>query len=92
MTKIKNNSLIRYFIYRTPFRPVHIGQYLREKYFFRHLQALRVRQCHKVLDAGCGPGIYARKLAVAYPHMEVTGLDTRDFVSWSKLARNVQFR
>ena len=91
MTKI-NNSIVKYFIYRTPLRPVHIGQYLREKYFFRHLQVLPVTQFHKVLDAGCGPGIYARKLAVAYPHMEVTGLDAEEFASWSKLSKNVQFK
>ena len=92
MTKIKNNSIIKYFIYRTPFRPVHIGGYLREKYFFRHLQVLPVTQFHKVLDAGCGSGIYTRKLAAAYPHMEVTGLDAEEFASWSKLSKNVQFK
>ena len=92
MTKIKNNPIIKYFIYRTPFRPVHIGQYLREKYFFRYLQVLSVTQFHKVLDAGCGPGIYTQKLVAAYPHMEVTGLDAKEFGSWSKLPKNVQFK
>ena len=82
---------IKRFLWCTSFRPVHIGQYSREKYLFRHLQALCVRQCHKVLDAGCGPGIYTRRLAAAYPHMEVTGLDVEEFASWNKLARNVQF-
>ena len=92
MTKMKNNPIIKYFIYRTLFRPVHIGQYLREKYFFRHLRALPVTQFCKVLDAGCGLGIYTRKLAAAYPHMEVTGLDIKEFASWSKLSKNVQFK
>jgi len=90
MAKTKNNSIIKYFIYRTPFRPVHIGGYLREKYFFRHLGALPVTQFYKVLDAGCGPGIYTRKLAAAYPHMEVTGLDVKEFASWSKSPKNVR--
>jgi len=92
MTKIKNNSVIKYFIYRTPFRPVHIGQYLREKYFFRYLQTLPVIQFHKVLDAGCGIGIYTKKLAAVYPHMEVAGLDAKVFASWSESPQNVQFK
>ncbi len=40
----------------TPFYPTHMGQYLREKYFFRHLQKLPVASFSRVLDAGCGPG------------------------------------
>ena len=81
MTKIKNNPIIKYFIYRTPFRLVHISHYLRQKYFFKHLQAVPVTQFHKVLDAGCGSGIYTEKLAAAYPPMEVTGLDAKEFAS-----------
>ena len=75
---IKKNTKI--LLHHTPFYPIHMGQYLREKYFFRHLQALPITQFHKVLDAGCGPGVYSRKLAAAYPHMEVTGLDVKEFV------------
>lgn len=86
-------EIIKRFLWYTPFRPVHIGQYLREKYFFRHLRVLPVTQFRKVLDAGCGPGIYTRKLVAAYPHMEVTGLDVKEFfASWTKLPNNVQFK
>lgn len=92
MTKIKNNSIIKQFVYRTPFRPVHIGGYLREKYFSRHLQRLPVTQFRNVLDAGCGSGIYTRKLTVAYPHMELTRLDVKEFAPWSESPKNVQFK
>ncbi len=81
MTKIKNNPIIKYVIHRTPFRPVHIDQYLREKYFFRHLQCLPIIQFRKVLDAGCGSGIYTKKLAADYPFMEVVGFDIKEFTS-----------
>lgn len=92
MTKIKNNPIIKYLIHGTPFRRVHIGRYLREKYLFRHLQCLPVTQFRNVLDAGCGPGIYTKRLAVAYPIMQVVGFDIKEFTSWTKLPNNVQFK
>ena len=38
--------------------------------------AIDLRNAQKVLDVGCGNGEWARRLAKAYPHIHVIGVDT----------------
>lgn len=76
----------------TPFYPVHIGQYLRNKYFFKSLRTLPIKSFQHALDAGCGSGNYVFKLATVYPHLEVVGKDIKKFDTWDELLRNVQFQ
>lgn len=85
-------EVIKHFLRPTPFYPIHMGQYLREKYFFRHLQRLPVASFCRVLDAGCGPGTYTRKLAMTYSDMKVTGIDIEEFAAWDESPPNVQFK
>lgn len=84
-------EIIKCLLRHTPFFPVHMGQYLREKYFFSHLQELPVASFREVLDAGCGPATYTRKLAMTYPDMKVTGIDIKKFATWDGSPPNVQF-
>lgn len=85
-------EVIKRLLYHTPLYPVHMGQYLREKYFFRHLQKLPVASFCRVLDAGCGPGTYTRSLARTYPNMKITGIDIKEFATWDEPPPNVQFK
>ena len=85
-------EIIKCLLRRTPFYPVHMGHYLRENYFFKHLKTLSVTLFQEVLDAGCGPGEYAIKLAIAYPHMKITGYDIKKFTSWCDSPENVRFK
>ncbi|MDQ2949260.1 MAG: class I SAM-dependent methyltransferase [Acidobacteriota bacterium] len=65
--------------------------FCRERLFADHTeeisQALEVlllsRQKPEVLEVGCGPGHYARRLAMRFPQIDVTGID----LSESLLAR-----
>lgn len=74
-----SRKTLKHFFVIPLFIPIHIGGYLREKYLFKHPEVLPVTQFHKVLDAGCSPGIFTRKLGVAYPDKEVAGLDAEEF-------------
>lgn len=85
-------SLIKKILRRTPFYSVHLGQYLRKKYFFKSLSVLPVESFQHVLDAGCGSGSYALKLAKAYHYLQIEGKDIKKFETWNKLPRNVEFQ
>ncbi len=65
----------------TPFYPVHIGNYIRDLYFWKYLKKLPVDKFIKVLDAGCGNGQYAKKMAQKFPWITVIAMDakTQDF-------------
>ena len=93
----KNSSnhikeIIKGSLSHTPFCPVHIGKYIRKKYFFKYLQMLPITTFHEVLDAGCGSGEFAIKLAVTYPQLKVTGYDVKELASWNKSPKNIQIR
>jgi SAM-dependent methyltransferase len=68
-------SLMEGFVHRTPLRPVHMGHYLRSRYFWREVAELPVLDFESVLDAGCGAGHYALEFARRYPHLTVVGYD-----------------
>ncbi len=39
---------------------------------------LETGQLHHVLEVGCGPGFYSRRLATLFPHLQTTGIDTSE--------------
>jgi SAM-dependent methyltransferase len=58
-----------------PFRPAHMGSYIRQLYFWRNCKALDIKNFENILDAGCGPGDYALSFARKFPWLTVTGID-----------------
>lgn len=72
------------------FSPVHIGAYIRELHFWRELRHLPVLRFRRVLDAGCGPGVLAMKLARRYAHMEVAGYDLKSEFIKDNLPSNLR--
>ena len=72
--------------------PVHIGGYLRQKYFFRHLKRLPVGSFQRVLDAGCGNGVYSFALARKYSHLTIVSYDINSFDSWKNPPKNITFQ
>ncbi|MBA4416362.1 MAG: hypothetical protein C0392_00400 [Syntrophus sp. (in: bacteria)] len=62
-------------IKRTPFRPVHIGDYIRSLYFCQYTKILPMDNFKTVLDTGCGNGAYAVNMALQYPHLSIIGKD-----------------
>ena len=51
---------------------------------------------HRVLDIACGPGTWAQEMAVAYPHLEVVGIDISQrmiaYAASRKTTNNVSFQ
>lgn len=70
-------NIIKILIEHTPFRLPHIGNYIRGLYFWRSVKKLPVKKFEKVLDAGCGNGQYARKMARRFPWIQVIGVDVK---------------
>jgi SAM-dependent methyltransferase len=68
---------MKQFVRRTPLYPVHMGNYLRHRYFWREVGDLPVHDFVSVLDAGCGAGHYALEFARRYPHLAVVGYDLK---------------
>jgi SAM-dependent methyltransferase len=62
------------------FYPVHIGSYIRERYFWKYLKKLPAEEFHFVLDAGCGSGYHAIKYAQKFHYVTVTGWDIREII------------
>lgn len=86
------NQMVQRCIRYTPFQPVHIGGYIRKKYFFRYMRRLPVPSFQEVLDAGCGSGEYTSMLARAYSHLKITGYDIEKSTSWNNPPQNVRFQ
>jgi 2-polyprenyl-3-methyl-5-hydroxy-6-metoxy-1,4-benzoquinol methylase len=87
---IKN--FIRAIIYHSPFRPVHMGLFIRKLYFKKYLRKLPIHRIKEVLDAGCSNGTYALQVGKAFPGWQITAVDIsdRDFPETS--IANVQFQ
>jgi SAM-dependent methyltransferase len=75
-----------------PFRPAHMGNYIRSLYFWRFCKRLDIKNFRQVLDAGCGPGDYALSLARKYPWLKVTGIDIEPRVPPDNLPPNFLIR
>jgi len=53
---------------------------------------LPVKNFIYVLDAGCGGGEYAKKLAIKYPHLKISAYDIKGSKLWNKHPKNVNFK
>jgi 2-polyprenyl-3-methyl-5-hydroxy-6-metoxy-1,4-benzoquinol methylase len=84
-------STIRNLIKKTGLWPTHIGVYLRKKYFNEVVKDLQSDSIKKVLDAGCGPGEYAKELALKQPNWKITAIDCIDNFCQNKLD-NIVFK
>jgi SAM-dependent methyltransferase len=85
-------NFIRNIIYHTPFKPTHIGYFIRNLYFKKYLRKLPVHQFEKVLDAGCSNGSYALQVAEKFPGLQVTAVDINDRDFPKPTPDNVHFR
>ncbi len=83
---------IKGFLRPTPFYPVHIGGYIREHYFWRELRRLPVGQFQYALDAGCGSGHLAMRLARRFGHIDVVGYDLKAEFIKDTLPPNLSLR
>ena len=86
--KLIAKSLLKY----TAFYPVHIGNYIRNLYFWKYIKRLKIKNFIYVLDAGCGGGGYTKKIAIKYPHLKTTGYDIKKHESWKDKPVNVNFK
>lgn len=85
-------SLIKGILKRTPFHTVHIGAYIRNIYFWRCMKKLPVENFVRILDAGCGGGEYAKKLAIKHPHLKINAYDIKQYESWKRSTKNVNLK
>jgi SAM-dependent methyltransferase len=86
--KLIAKNLLRY----TPFYPRHIGGYVRNLYFWKCIKKLPMKNFTYVLDAGCGGGEYARKIAMKYPYLKINAYDIEKYKFWNDRSRNVNFK
>lgn len=76
----------------TPFYPSHIGNLVRNTYFWKYTETLPWKNFTKILDAGCGGGEYAKKLSRRFTHLEIYACDIKKYRSWNDSPKNVNFR
>jgi len=68
-------QIIKNILKKTPFEPTHMGDYIRSLYFWKHIRTIPVETFMTILDAGCGDGNYAIKMAFKFPHIKIIGVD-----------------
>jgi 2-polyprenyl-3-methyl-5-hydroxy-6-metoxy-1,4-benzoquinol methylase len=85
-------ELLRKLIKSSPFSVRHIGNYIRELWFFRIIQSLPLETFTSVLDAGCGGAQYSLKMAILHPHIDVTAIDIETPGLTSGIPPNFCFR
>jgi SAM-dependent methyltransferase len=87
MNKIKNRLLSH-----EPFKPAHMGYWIRSHYFRHYVRSLIRRQNFvDVLDAGCGTGMYSRMLAIWLPHARIHAIDLLSLKEWKDAPENISF-
>jgi len=87
--KIKN-----FLLEHSIFKPKHMGPWIRNLYFdFYFKQKINLSKIEKVLDAGCGRGAYANKLANFFKKSKITAVDIKNFLEWENYKqKNLAFR
>lgn len=75
-----------------PFRLLHMGNYIRQIYFWRSCRKLNMKDFKDALDAGCGHGHYALRFAIKFPWITVTGMDVKKNIPENNLPSNFIFR
>jgi len=83
ITRVIAKNLLKH----TSFYPIHIGYYTRNLYFWKYIKKLPVKNFAYVLDAGCGRGEYAKKLAIKYPHLKISAYDIKGSKLWINIQR-----
>lgn len=76
----------------TPFYPDHIGEYIRNLHFWKCVKKLPVENFTCILDAGCGNGTYAKKVAVKYPYLKISACDLKKHNEWNAGFKNINFQ
>lgn len=76
-------SLRTFVLSREPFRPAHMGLWIRMLYFKHYLRRFPPEHLESILDAGTGRGTYARFLAKKFPSTKITGIDILPVPEWS---------
>lgn len=71
--------------------PQHIGNYIRELYFLDFIQKLPKQKIKTILDAGCGNGHYALKIAKSFPNSQVDAIDISSSLFPKKCELNIRF-
>lgn len=84
----KLRSKLRTILDLTPFSPKHIGDYVRQGCFWRYVRTISP-EIGAILDAGCGHGHYAMKMAHKFPHARITALDIKPVMSMNNFQLNV---
>jgi 2-polyprenyl-3-methyl-5-hydroxy-6-metoxy-1,4-benzoquinol methylase len=84
-------SIFKRWVRALPFRLPHIGAYIRRLGFARETKKLPWTRFERILDAGCGPGRYAVRLARKWPHLAVDGCDLTPHDAWRSAPPNVRF-
>jgi len=84
-SKLKN-----FLLNHTPWKPVHMGPWIRALYF-RYYLSIFVKDkdsIKTILDAGCGHGHYTNKLATQFPHAKVDGFDILSAPEWQSYEKD----
>lgn len=79
---------------REPFKPAHMGNWIRERYFRHYLKRyVPMGEVRDILDGGCGPGHYAHKVASMFPDARILAVDINVSPDWQEHSpANVEFR
>ncbi len=86
-----NRALWRLLYYSPFWAGLDLGTYIREKYFWKNVKNLPFESFEIVLDAGCGPGYCAMKLAKSFPRINVIGCDIKNKINNKSYPANFKF-
>lgn len=91
LTRIK-----RFILSHEPFKPAHMGNWIRELYFSHYVKKYihgRDFSIRDILDGGCAQGHYARTVARMFPGANILAVDIKERKEWvSNIPPNVVFR
>lgn len=87
-------SLKEFILTHEPFKPAHMGNWIRERYFEHYLKRyVQTALVGDILDGGCGGGHYARKVARLFPDARILAVDIEASPEWQKdRPAHVEFR
>jgi len=86
------NNKLKQFIKKSFLYPKHIGNYIRELYFWDFVQKLPKEKIKTILDAGCGQGNYAKSFAIKHPSIKIDAYDIKKYESWDNEQKNINFK
>jgi 2-polyprenyl-3-methyl-5-hydroxy-6-metoxy-1,4-benzoquinol methylase len=83
---------IKYLLKFTPFYQYHIRDYVRNLHFLKCVKKLPVENFTCILDAGCGNGTYAKKVAKKYSHLKIDACDLKGHEERNVGSKNINFQ